>query len=97
MAVLLKCVVLKIYGTQAGTSQSGQDKLIWRWSNLGIFSVKSAYNGLIPADISLDWKWRFIWGLKIPPGVQHFLWIMLHDKILTNHQRVRHGIATDLT
>ncbi|KAK3228830.1 hypothetical protein Dsin_000711 [Dipteronia sinensis] len=31
--------------------------------------------------------------LKFPYRVQHFLWILLHGKILTNHQRVIRGMA----
>ncbi|KAL5774595.1 hypothetical protein ACOSP7_012152 [Xanthoceras sorbifolium] len=57
------------------------DKQIWGLSKSGEFSVKFAYNSLVDGS---EWRWRFIWGLHLPPKILHFLWILLHGRLLTN-------------
>ncbi|KAK3232506.1 hypothetical protein Dsin_004387 [Dipteronia sinensis] len=76
---------------------SGPAKVIWGWSNCGDFSVKSAYLGAIEAKRFPLWSWRFIWNLKFPPMVLYFLWTLVHEKILTNLQRVVRGTAADFS
>ncbi|KAK2664294.1 hypothetical protein Ddye_002868 [Dipteronia dyeriana] len=88
---------LKICSLHVGRRHNGEDSIFWRWSNNGEYSVKTVYCGLTEDFSSPLWKWRFIWSLKIPPRVQHFLWMMLHDRLLTNHQRVRRGFDTDMS
>ncbi|KAK2659506.1 hypothetical protein Ddye_006039 [Dipteronia dyeriana] len=55
----------------------------------GDFSVKFAYEGQLKSVNSSLWNWRFIWNLKLPPRIQHFLWILLHGKVLTNASCLR--------
>ncbi|KAK0603530.1 hypothetical protein LWI29_005964 [Acer saccharum] len=43
------------------------------------------------------WKWNFIWKLLLPPRVLHFLWVLLHNRLLTNVGRAARGMTTDLT
>lgn len=64
---------------------STEDRLVWDFSKLGNFTVRSCYHNLIsgklcaeplttslPATESSIWNW--IWILKVPPKVRTFLW-----------------------
>ncbi|KAK2653128.1 hypothetical protein Ddye_012984 [Dipteronia dyeriana] len=75
---------------------SGPDRVIWGASKTGTFSVKSAYGELFHDSSYPDWRWKFIWNLKIPPKILSFLWTLLHGKTLTNAQRVVRGLSSDI-
>ncbi|KAK4835416.1 hypothetical protein QYF36_009449 [Acer negundo] len=61
----------------AGGIYSGSDRIIWDWSQGGDFYVKSEYEGLSDAECYSSWPWKFIWNIKLPPRVQHFLWVFM--------------------
>ncbi|KAK2662000.1 hypothetical protein Ddye_000574 [Dipteronia dyeriana] len=68
----------------------------WRGVGQGAeFSIKTAFKGYLDAEIMHVWQWHFVWKLKLPPQIQHFLWVLLHGKVLTNKQRCMHGIGFD--
>ncbi|KAK2653366.1 hypothetical protein Ddye_013222 [Dipteronia dyeriana] len=68
-------------------------RAIWSWSKNDDFSVKSAYTGHLESANPPQWRWEFIWKLKISTRILHFLWTLLHDKLFTNLQRERTGIV----
>ena len=76
----------------------GQDNMKWKKLSDGTFSVKSAYNFLAQNEpCPMKHTWRVIWRWKGPERVKSFLWLVVHDKILTNKHRVeRHVDDTDL-
>lgn len=39
--------------------------------------------------------WDLIWKLYLPPKIKTFIWLIGHDKILTNVQRERRNLTTD--
>jgi ribonuclease HI len=39
--------------------------------------------------------WSWIWNLKLPENIRHFVWIIMHGKLPTNCTRVTHHISTD--
>jgi hypothetical protein len=94
-AVLPWNIVHRIASIHAGRNSSGSDRAIWGWSKNGDFSVKSAYDGCVNTKRNVVWNWKFIWKLRLPPRVQHFLWLVLHGKILTNSQRAARGMDSD--
>lgn len=61
------------------------------WLQVGkTFSVSSAYElwrGL--SDEGLWPGWNLIWSLKRQQRVKTFLWLLAHDRVLTNHNRWR--------
>ncbi|KAK3183154.1 hypothetical protein Dsin_030440 [Dipteronia sinensis] len=71
-------IIHRIVSIHAGRSQSGSDRAIWGLSKNGDFSVKSVYMSLFKNDEMPNWKWNFLWNLRIPPRGQNFLWILLH-------------------
>jgi hypothetical protein len=72
------------------------DALIWMWEPNGVYSVKSMYaiinfRGIIPVNI------HFVWKLKVPPKIRFFLWLIVHNKILTRDNLVKRQSIDDLT
>ena len=88
-------VVLRIVSIHV--KQNVEDTVVWSLSNDGVFSVKSVYDGQFRCTDNTAWKWAFLWKLKLPPRVSHFLWILLHGKLLTNHHRALKGLTLDVT
>ncbi|KAK8976477.1 hypothetical protein V6N11_007820 [Hibiscus sabdariffa] len=89
----LECVA-SIYPTN-GTI--GDDLPRWRWEKNGRFSTKSAYNYLCrETDDGRDSIWRRIWKLNVPQRVRVFVWLSMHERILTNMERVRRHCTESL-
>ena len=83
---------------------SKQDRLIWRDSVIGVFSVKSAYyearKVLNKEEVNRDHRdkiWRWIWTAKVAPKVKYFLWRVLHRFILTRTRLQKNGIQGDIS
>lgn len=79
-------------------STSLEDAVVWGGSGAGKFSVENCYNLIIKEkvgamDSQRSWKW--LWKLKIPYRILHFLWLLRQRKILTNKACLRRGIRQD--
>ncbi|KAJ4774923.1 RNA-directed DNA polymerase (reverse transcriptase)-related family protein [Rhynchospora pubera] len=69
------------------------DRVSWRWSSIGTFSVSSLYKSLSTAG-KLTSPLTCIWRFFIPPSLKFFLYLLCHDKLLTQQQlRKRHLLA----
>ncbi|CAN1798128.1 Putative ribonuclease H protein At1g65750 [Linum perenne] len=75
----------------------GEDGIIWGPDPRGKFTLKTAYEILDSADHLTEQDfWRIVWRWEGPSWVRHFLWLVAHDRILTNaERRRRHLAATD--
>lgn len=50
-----------------------------------VFTVKSTYHLLRGGNRGESWKgWRRIWRLRVQERIKVFMWLLAHDKILTN-------------
>ncbi|KAL4348355.1 hypothetical protein GQ457_17G006980 [Hibiscus cannabinus] len=76
-------------------SDGGEDQPFWRWESNGQFSARSAY-GYLSSDTKsgFDRVWRQVWKLKVPYRVRMFAWFALHERLLTNVERVRRHMTT---
>lgn len=75
-------------------SSSDSDTRLWPGYNLGNFTVSSAYSlldGSVAGDESV--RWKQIWQLKVPERVRSFMWLVAHNKLLTNLQKAQMGIG----
>ncbi|GMI88940.1 hypothetical protein HRI_002563300 [Hibiscus trionum] len=88
-------VLLKMAAVPPPNAHLGDDNPAWRWETSRCFSTKSAYQALLPRQGGADMSvWKVIWSLNVPKRVQTFLWLMAHERLLTNVERVRRHIAT---
>ncbi|XP_028070017.1 uncharacterized protein LOC114272492 [Camellia sinensis] len=87
-------MVADILQLQPSQTNDGEDTPRWIKSSDGEFSTASAYDLIVDQQNHMgDWGW--IWKLKVPLKLKSFLWLVLHDKLLTNHKRATRGITND--
>ncbi|KAL4290725.1 hypothetical protein GQ457_14G003440 [Hibiscus cannabinus] len=67
---------------------------VWRWEDKRGFTTRSAYAFLVlDSGTHYPAVWRRIWKLVVPQRVQVFVWVTLHERLLTNAERVRRHFA----
>lgn len=65
----------------------------WIGTSEGTFSTASAYR--IISNQEPDGRaWKWLWKVKIPQKLKCFLWLILHDRLLTNQLRFRRNMTT---
>jgi hypothetical protein len=67
------------------------DKHIWRLSNSGFYSAKSAYTALFQGSI-LFGSWECIWKTWAPNKCRFFLWLVAHNRCWTVNRLARHNL-----
>lgn len=72
-----------------------RDEMHWL-SDRADFSVTLAYELGLGTSQTGQWHgWRRIWSLHIQQRIRVFLWMMAHERILTNSVRWRRGLAAN--
>ena len=71
-------------------NNSLEDRLLWRWSITGTFTVYSFYKWLEYGGIP-NTEYDTIWKSKIPLKIKIFLWLVRKNKILTKLNLVKKG------
>ncbi|GLT41442.1 hypothetical protein SLA2020_155080 [Shorea laevis] len=72
------------------------DIIYWKETQNGDFTTTSAYNLLLKSIASpIAGCWSKIWKVKAPPKTKTFLWLVLHNKVLTNASRMEKGMTID--
>lgn len=71
-----------------------EDTLCWGMEPSGHFSVKSTYSMLRPpSEEQNNGSWQAIRSIKVPNRICNFLWLIKHDRILTNAERCKRGLS----
>ncbi|KAJ8437489.1 hypothetical protein Cgig2_007466 [Carnegiea gigantea] len=72
------------------------DKPFWGETDSGAFSMTSAIK-LMRDDTSPERQaiWTLLWRIEAPQQTKTFLWLVLHDAMITNAARVRRGFASN--
>ncbi|CAN1796887.1 Putative ribonuclease H protein At1g65750 [Linum perenne] len=85
---------LQVAGMSPPSAGAGEDRITWGLEHDGSFRICSAY--LLAAeedDGTLDPIWRLIWRWKGPQRIRQFLWLVAHNRLLTNSERHRRHLA----
>ena len=61
---------------------SSPDRIIWRWTSSGLFTVQSLYKWLSFRGVTTN-TCNTLWKAKIPLKIKVFIWLLRQDKILT--------------
>ena len=86
--------VLKAIERVSLRSSECQDFPVWRWTSDGVFTIKSVYEQLKkPSNATISRDWKVAWSLKVPQRYRTFLWLCLHDRVLTNELRLERKIS----
>lgn len=73
-----------------------EDKVPWKGNSNGEFTVSSAYSLLryeVVHQPCMESFFKRIWGVVTPERVRVFLWMVSHQVIITNVERVRRHIG----
>jgi hypothetical protein len=58
------------------------DRYIWKLTNDGSYSSKSAYAAFFLGSIKFG-SWRRIWKTWAPPRCKFFIWLVFHNRVWT--------------
>lgn len=84
----------KLMGYMLAEDDHCNDMISWKGDPSGTFSVTSAYNCIHANEgDENDGTWRNIWRLKVPSKMKVFLWLVYHQRIMSNDMRARRGFA----
>ena len=70
----------------------GADRLIWKGTSNGHFSVRSAFDILLNEGNTEEFPWSFLWKLPVPPKLKTLFWLLT---ILTNVERSKRKLTTN--
>ncbi|CAN1342712.1 Putative ribonuclease H protein At1g65750, partial [Linum perenne] len=81
-------LVLQIAGLSPPAAHRGDDATAWGLEKDGRFRIRSAYDLLGEHEgRRRDVDWELVWRWKGPNRIKHFLWLVAHDRLLTNEER----------
>ena len=71
-----------------------EDEMIWKFSSKGSYSSQSLYKvinfrGIKQVHVSA------VWGIKVPPRVHMFLWLLINNRTLTRDNLAKHRKVDD--
>ncbi|KAK9030203.1 hypothetical protein V6N11_031633 [Hibiscus sabdariffa] len=89
-------VVPHVLGVLPPSFDNARDRVAWRLTPTGAFTVASAYEGFLsPSWDVCDPKWSSIWSLPVAQRDRMFLWLVLRQRLMTNVERVRRGLSSN--
>ncbi|KAJ8432135.1 hypothetical protein Cgig2_014296 [Carnegiea gigantea] len=70
------------------------DNFYWNGGKEGHFLLKSAISIVQQDPAPGEGTWRWVWKARATQQIKVFIWLALHDKIMTNVTRTRRGLTT---
>ena len=70
--------------------QGTRDEITWKWTNTGIFTVKTAHTTL-KIEPRLHMAISKIWKVRAPPRIKIFAWLAIKNRILTHDNLQKRG------
>ncbi|CAN1174693.1 Putative ribonuclease H protein At1g65750, partial [Linum perenne] len=86
----------QIAGMDAPIVCNEEDGMIWGPDSRGRFSIASAYEITTATNYdSAANLWKCVWKWQGPNRIKHFLWLVAHNRLLTNSERNRRHMTTE--
>ncbi|KAL4375980.1 hypothetical protein GQ457_02G042970 [Hibiscus cannabinus] len=74
----------------------GSNRPRWRWDDTDNFRIALAYLALSGSDLNNGSRiWRHIWRVQVRHRVRVFLWMAMHERLLTNVEICRRHLDVD--
>lgn len=72
------------------------DTVYWNGSTSGCFTITSTLK-IIRGELDLGAvaNWNFVWKLQVPQRIRFFLWLALHNRLMTNVNRFIRKLSDD--
>ncbi|CAN0891969.1 Putative ribonuclease H protein At1g65750 [Linum grandiflorum] len=90
-------IAIQVLGMTPPDGQLGMDSMAWGLEPSGKFTIKSAY--LLLRDLQdemADSRWKAVWRWQGPNKIRNFLWLTSHNRLLTNEERSRRHLTTQV-
>ncbi|GAU13938.1 hypothetical protein TSUD_262650 [Trifolium subterraneum] len=88
-------IMNKIAAIPPPCEENGSDEPVGICSNSNGFSVTIMYEqlcGIVRDNVESN-NWIKVWKLNVPERVRCFVWLLLHDRLLTNYRKSRMGLG----
>ncbi|CAN0906730.1 Putative ribonuclease H protein At1g65750 [Linum grandiflorum] len=100
-SLILSCIPAHIANQVLGMTppdgQLGIDTVAWGLEPSGKFIIRSAYLLLKELqDQTSDLRWKGVWRWSGPNKIRHFLWLASQNRLLTNEERGRRHLTTQV-
>ncbi|CAJ2662667.1 unnamed protein product [Trifolium pratense] len=76
----------QVLAIPAPMEADGPDSLGWKGTSTRHFTVQSAYELQCQNLNHIEGDWQKIWDWKGPHKLQNFMWIVAHERLLTNYR-----------
>lgn len=87
-------VIKEIDAHELKSDPSTGDLLYWCSGNKGKFSIKSALNIIRRDELEpSDGCWELIWKLRVQQRIRVFIWLAMHDRLMTNSNRHKRNLT----
>jgi hypothetical protein len=81
-------IVQRIIAIVPPSRDGGDDLRRWPGDMKGEFTVSAAYHLLLSTNyINNHDIWNQIWRVRVQERVKFFIWIVLHERLMTNFQK----------
>ncbi|CAN1771034.1 Putative ribonuclease H protein At1g65750 [Linum perenne] len=90
-------VLSQIIGMCPPMANLGQDTPVWGLEGSGVYSVKTGYSIIHGLESDSDMerrKWKTIWSWPGPNKIRHFMWLVAHNRLMTNEERARRHLTS---
>lgn len=82
-------VIKEIDAYELKDDPSTCDLLYWNGNNKGRFSIKSALSIMRQDELEpVDGCWELIWKLSVQQRIRVFLWLSMHDRLMTDTSEI---------
>ncbi|CAN1815404.1 Putative ribonuclease H protein At1g65750 [Linum perenne] len=86
----------QIAGMKTPVDNDTEDGMLWGPDPKGKFSISSAYEIVAANHMVSDTNlWKSVWKWQGPNRIKHFLWLVAHNRLLTNSERKKRHMTDD--
>ncbi|CAN1732121.1 Putative ribonuclease H protein At1g65750 [Linum perenne] len=86
----------QIAGMDVPTNCDAEDGMIWGPDPRGRFSISSTYEIVAAINFDSDTNlWKCVWKWQGPNRIKHFLWLVAHNRLLTNLERKKRHLTAE--
>ncbi|CAN1749435.1 Putative ribonuclease H protein At1g65750 [Linum perenne] len=83
-----------VIGMLPPSEDRGEDSWVWGCESNEKFTIRSAYELITcPENPKPETAWDLVWKWVGPSRVQHFLWLVAHERLMTNLERKQRHIS----
>lgn len=92
----MNCILRRLKAVILYDDDEARDGVFWCLEPNGMFSVSSVYSSISGGvEVVVDDIWKYIWKLEVPTRYSFFLWLVKHDRIMCNENRLRMGFTAN--